>query len=45
LQPGIDRVLWPDHQALLVGAPTLCPSGTVAALVRALDNPRLRSGS
>jgi hypothetical protein len=45
LQPGIDRVLWPDHADLLVGAPTLCPSGAVAALVLALDNPRLRPGS
>ena len=45
LQPGIDRVLWPDHGDLLVGAPTLCPSGVAAALVRALDNPRLRAGS
>ncbi|MGN6574513.1 MAG: hypothetical protein ACTHKG_02385 [Nocardioides sp.] len=42
LQPGIDRVLWPDHGDLLVGAPTLCPSGVTAALVRTLDNPRLR---
>ena len=44
LQPGVDRVLWPDHEDLLVGAPTLCPSGVTAALVLALENPRLRRG-
>lgn len=42
LQAGVDRVLWPDHKDLLVGAPTLCASGVLAALVRALDNPRVR---
>ena len=45
LQPGVDRVLWPDRGDLLVGAPTLCPSGVTAALVLALDNPRLRAGA
>lgn len=43
LQPGVDRVLWPDHLNFLVGAPTLCPSGVLAAIVRALENPRLRA--
>jgi len=43
LEPGINRVLWPDHGDLLVGAPAMCPSGVAAALVRALDNPRLRA--
>lgn len=42
LQAGVDRVLWLDHKDLLVGAPTLCASGVMAALVRALDNPRVR---
>lgn len=42
LQPGVDRVVWPDHRDFLVGAPTLCASGVMAALVRALDNPRVR---
>jgi hypothetical protein len=42
LQPGVDRVHWPDHEQLLVGAPTLCPSGVMAAMVGALDNPRVR---
>lgn len=44
LQAGVDRVLWLDHKDLLVGAPTLCASGVMAALVRALDNPRVRGG-
>lgn len=42
LQAGVDRVVWPEHKDLLVGAPTLCASGVMAALVRALDNPRVR---
>ena len=42
LQAGVDRVVWPDHKDFLVGAPTLCASGVMAALVRALDNPRVR---
>ncbi len=42
LQAGVDRVVWPDHKDLLVGAPTLCASGVMAALVSALDNPRVR---
>jgi hypothetical protein len=45
LQAGVDRVVWPDHKDLLVGAPTLCASGVMAALVRALDNPRVRRES
>lgn len=45
LQAGIDRVLWPEPERLLVGAPTLCASGVMAALVRALDNPRVRRGA
>ena len=43
VQPGIERVLWTDHeQPLLVGAATMCPHGVLAALVRALENPRVR---
>ncbi|MGA9749335.1 MAG: hypothetical protein WBQ50_17925 [Nocardioides sp.] len=42
LQPGIVRVSWEDREVFLVGAPTLCASGVSAAMVRALDNPRVR---
>lgn len=42
VQPGVDRVVWPEPGVLLVGAPTLCPSGVLAAVVRALENPRVR---
>ncbi len=42
VQPGVDRVVWPEPGILLVGAPTLCPSGVLAAVVRALENPRVR---
>lgn len=42
VQPGVDRVAWPTPEVMLVGAPTLCGSGVLAALVRALENPRLR---
>lgn len=44
VQPGIERVLWPDHDdLLLVGAASMCPSGVLASLVRALENPRVRA--
>lgn len=42
VQPGVDRVVWPEPGRLLVGAPALCPSGVLAAVVRALENPRVR---
>ena len=42
VQPGVDRVVWPEPGVLLVGAPTMCPSGVLAAVVRALENPRVR---
>ncbi|HEX4977126.1 MAG TPA: hypothetical protein VFV40_04595 [Nocardioides sp.] len=42
VQAGVDRVLWPEPGLLLVGAPTLCPSGVLATVVRALENPRVR---
>lgn len=44
VQPGIERVEWEDREVFLVGAPTLCASGVMAAMVRALDNPRVRLG-
>ena len=44
VQPGIERVAWDDREVFLVGAPTLCASGVMAAMVRALDNPRVRLG-
>lgn len=42
VQPGVERVVWPEPGQLLVGAPTLCPSGVLAAVARALENPRVR---
>lgn len=42
VQPGVERVVWPEPGVLLVGAPELCPSGVLAAVVRALENPRVR---
>lgn len=42
VQVGVERVVWPEPGRLLVGAPTLCPSGLLAALARALENPRVR---
>ena len=42
VQPGIDRVVWIGRERLAVGAPGLCPSGVRAAVVKALDNPRVR---
>jgi hypothetical protein len=43
VQPGVERVEWADREVFWVGAPALCPSGVMAAVVRALDNPRVRS--
>lgn len=42
VQPGVERVVWPEPGVLLVGAAGLCPSGVLAAVVRALENPRVR---
>lgn len=42
VQAGVERVIWPTPDLLLVGAPGLCPSGVLAAVVRALENPRVR---
>lgn len=41
VQAGVERA-WRDSDQFLVGAPTLCGSGVMAAMVRALDNPRVR---
>lgn len=44
VQTGVERVLWPDHEEpLLVGTAAMCPSGVLAALVRAVENPRVRT--
>jgi hypothetical protein len=52
VQPGVDRVAVlaaeVEHALparLVLGAPTLCPSGVRAALVLALGNPRVRRTS
>jgi hypothetical protein len=42
VQPGVERVHRDGPDAFRVGAPRLCPSGVMAAMVRALDNPRVR---
>ena len=42
VQNGVERVVWPEPGMLLVGAAGLCPSGVLAAVVRALENPRVR---
>jgi len=43
VQPGVERVAWPEPDRLLVGAATLCPSGVLAVVARALENPRVRT--
>jgi len=40
--PGVQRVEWMDTEAFLIGAPTLCASGMMAAAARALADPRVR---
>jgi hypothetical protein len=42
VQVGVERVHRDGPDAFRVGAPQLCASGVMAAMVRALDNPRLR---
>ena len=42
LQAGVERVHRDGIDAYRVGAPRLCASGVMAAMVRSLDNPRLR---
>lgn len=42
VQAGVDRVHRDGYDAFRVGAPQLCASGVMAAMVRALDNPRVR---
>jgi hypothetical protein len=41
-QPGVDLVEWYDREEFLIGAPTLCESGLLAAIARALEDPRVR---
>ncbi|MGK5444199.1 hypothetical protein ACSNN7_20605 [Micromonospora sp. URMC 105] len=42
-RPGVDRVEWMEREEFLVGAPTLCASGLLAAMARALADPRVRA--
>ncbi|HEX6681914.1 MAG TPA: hypothetical protein VF062_03935 [Candidatus Limnocylindrales bacterium] len=42
LRPGVERVEWRDREEFLVDAPTLCRDGVLAAVVRALEDPRVR---
>jgi hypothetical protein len=41
-QPGVDLVEWYDREEFLIGAPGLCESGLLAAVARALHDPRVR---
>jgi hypothetical protein len=41
-QAGVERVHRDGLELFRVGAPRMCASGVMAAMVRALDNPRLR---
>jgi hypothetical protein len=41
-QPGVDRVCWYDREEFYVGAPGLCEKGMLAAVIRALADPRVR---
>ncbi|MFC0003608.1 hypothetical protein [Micromonospora siamensis] len=41
-RPGVEQVEWMDREDFLVGAPTLCASGVLAAAARALADPRVR---
>lgn len=41
-RPGVRLVEWMDREGFLVGAPTLCASGVLAAAARALADPRVR---
>ncbi|MER6590658.1 hypothetical protein ABT214_02050 [Micromonospora purpureochromogenes] len=42
-RPGVERVEWMEREEFLVGAPTLCASGLIAAMARALADPRVRA--
>jgi len=41
-QPGVEIVEWYDREEFLIGAATLCQSGVLAAVARALEDPRVR---
>ncbi|MEV0717712.1 hypothetical protein [Asanoa sp. NPDC050611] len=41
-QPGVDVVEWFDREEFWIGAPDLCESGLLAAVARALQDPRVR---
>jgi hypothetical protein len=41
-QPGVELVEWADREGFLIGAPGLCESGMLAAIARALHDPRVR---
>ncbi|MEU7866783.1 hypothetical protein [Dactylosporangium sp. NPDC049140] len=42
-QPGVDLVEWYDREEFLIGAPGLCDSGLLAAIARAMHDPRVRA--
>lgn len=42
-QPGVDLVEWYDREEFWIGAPRLCDSGLLAAIARALQDPRVRA--
>lgn len=42
-QPGVELVEWYDREEFLIGAPGLCESGMLAAIARALEDPRVRA--
>ncbi|WP_346122523.1 hypothetical protein [Micromonospora coerulea] len=44
-QPGIERVEWMEREEFLVGAPGLCAGGMLAAMARALADPRVRAAA
>lgn len=39
-RPGIERIEWMDREVSLIGAPTMCADGVLAAAARALEDPR-----
>jgi hypothetical protein len=40
---GVERVEWPERDAFLLQAPTLCHDGVLACAARALLDPRVRA--
>ncbi|MBY8870383.1 hypothetical protein K7640_00815 [Micromonospora sp. PLK6-60] len=41
-RPGVEHVEWMEREEFLVGAPTMCADGVLAAAARALADPRVR---